>query len=516
MPRDTSIQSVLVIGSGPIVIGQACEFDYSGTQAIKVLKKEGLRVSLVNSNPATIMTDPAMADRFDAMRFSGPIGTLLAEEQDRVIASFLGPLAGRTVLDVGTGTGRAAIGLARRGARVTGLDASAEMLRVARARAAEAGVDAAFEVGDAHQLAYGDRAFHCAVSLRVLMHTPDWRRCLAELCRVAGDRVVFDYPSAVSAAALQAGWRWALAAAGRTSFRLPFYPMLHDAVHIPPPYCLRCSYGLTFPECRLRCALALDETIQNIGPSAVSAFIGETVSGATLAVYPPPPGYWPLVRQICDRHGVLLILDEVMCGMGRTGRWFAAEHYDVVPDIMTLGKGLSGGTMALSAVATSTAHMETIRGHAGGFAHGGTFSHNAVACAAGLAAVGILERERLVERAAALGENLGGKLASRFGASPWVADIRGLGMMWGLEIVKERATLQPFARSEKVTEKIWKALFEEGVIVYKSVAMAGTDGDGLVVAPPFVITEEQIDLVVEKLAFAIEKTLSAFSRDSTP
>jgi hypothetical protein len=308
----------------------------------------------------------------------------------------------------------------------------------------------------------------------------------------------------------------ALAAAGRTSFRLPFYPMLHDAVHIPPPYCLRCSYGLTFPECRLRCALALDETIQNIGPSAVSAFIGETVSGATLAVYPPPPGYWPLVRQICDRHGVLLILDEVMCGMGRTGRWFAAEHYDVVPDIMTLGKGLSGGTMALSAVATSTAHMETIRGHAGGFAHGGTFSHNAVACAAGLAAVGILERERLVERAAALGENLGGKLASRFGASPWVADIRGLGMMWGLEIVKERATLQPFARSEKVTEKIWKALFEEGVIVYKSVAMAGTDGDGLVVAPPFVITEEQIDLVVEKLAFAIEKTLSAFSRDSTP
>lgn len=163
-----------------------------------------------------LYADPAMADRFDAMRFSGPIGTLLAEAQDRVVASFLGPVDGRTVLDVGTGTGRAALGLARRGARVTGLDASAEMLRVAKARAADAGVDAAFEVGDAHHLAYPDRAFHCAVSLRVLMHTPDWRQCLSELCRVSDDRVVFDYPAARSAAALQAWGRRLAAAAGRS------------------------------------------------------------------------------------------------------------------------------------------------------------------------------------------------------------------------------------------------------------------------------------------------------------
>ena len=162
-----------------------------------------------------LYADPAMADRFDAMRFSGPIGTLLAESQDRVIASFLGPLEGRAVLDVGTGTGRAAIGLARRGARVTGVDASAEMLRVAESRAAEAGIDAAFQVGDAHQLAFANRAFHAAVSLRVLMHTPDWRQCLSELCRVADERVVFDYPAAFSAAALQAFGRRLAAAAGR-------------------------------------------------------------------------------------------------------------------------------------------------------------------------------------------------------------------------------------------------------------------------------------------------------------
>ena len=159
--------------------------------------------------------DPAMAERFDAMRFSGPIGTLLAESQDAVIAEFLGPLQGRTVLDVGTGTGRAAIGLARRGARVTGVDASPEMLRVARARAAEAGLEAVFDVGDAHRLAFPDRAFDAAVSLRVLMHTPDWRQCLSELCRVAGERVVFDYPAALSAAALQALARRLAASLGR-------------------------------------------------------------------------------------------------------------------------------------------------------------------------------------------------------------------------------------------------------------------------------------------------------------
>jgi SAM-dependent methyltransferase len=162
-----------------------------------------------------LYAERSMADRFDAMRFSGPIGTLLAESQEGVITSFLGPIDGRTIVDVGTGTGRAAIGLARRGARVTGVDASPEMLRVARDRAAAERLDVTFDVGDAHRLLYKDRAFECAVSLRVLMHTPDWRQCLAELCRVADDRVVFDYPAALSAAALQAGWRRVLAALGR-------------------------------------------------------------------------------------------------------------------------------------------------------------------------------------------------------------------------------------------------------------------------------------------------------------
>jgi SAM-dependent methyltransferase len=162
----------------------------------------------------SVYADPAMAEAFDALRFSGPIGRLIAEEQEEVIARFLTPVAGRSVLDVGTGTGRAAIALASRGASVTGVDASAEMLAVAERRAAAAGVAVTFAGGDAHGLAFGDRAFDAVICLRVLMHAPGWHASLAELCRVARTRVVFDYPALMSAAALQAAYRRAAYALG--------------------------------------------------------------------------------------------------------------------------------------------------------------------------------------------------------------------------------------------------------------------------------------------------------------
>ena len=158
--------------------------------------------------------DAAMAERFEGMRFSGPIGRLIAETQERVIAGFLEPLAGRTVLDVGTGTGRGAIALARRGAVVTGVDASAEMLDVARRRAADAAVGVTFSREDAHRLPFDDRAFDAVICLRVLMHTPDWRQSLSEMCRVARERVVFDYPAMVSAALLESVARRVAHAAG--------------------------------------------------------------------------------------------------------------------------------------------------------------------------------------------------------------------------------------------------------------------------------------------------------------
>jgi len=303
----------------------------------------------------------------------------------------------------------------------------------------------------------------------------------------------------------------ALAAAGRTYFRTPYYPMLRDAVHIPAPYCLRCSYGLTYPSCNLRCALSLDEIIQNVGPDVVSAFLGETICGASLACYVPPPGYWKLIREICDQHRVLLILDEVMCGMGRTGRWFGTEHYNVVPDLLTLGKGLAGGTQPLSAVAVSSEHRDTVKKNCGNFVHGGTFSHHSVACAAGLATIQIMEKEGLVERSRNLGEVIGQTLRSYLEDVPHVGDIRGIGMMWGVEFVQHRQSLTPFPRSKKVAERLWDNLFQKGIITYKCVGLAGTDGDALMVAPPFVIQEDDIEMVAQNLRQAIEETLGGAS-----
>lgn len=298
----------------------------------------------------------------------------------------------------------------------------------------------------------------------------------------------------------------ALAATGRTTFRTPFVPFLADAVHIPPPYCLRCSYGLAYPGCNLRCALALEETIQNLGPDTVSAFLAETVSGATIAAVPPPPGYFKLVREICDRYHVLLILDEVLCGFGRTGRWFACEHFDVTPDIVTMGKGLAGGSIALSAVGVLGRHFEAIRRGSGTFVHGGTFSHHSVAAAAGLAVIRIMERENLVARVASMGPALGGRLRERLAGHRHVADIRGIGFLWGVEFVKEKSSLTPFPRNEKFVERLWQNLFQRGFVVYPTTGLAGVDGDAVVIGPPYIIQDNELDAVVDALAEALDET----------
>jgi len=296
----------------------------------------------------------------------------------------------------------------------------------------------------------------------------------------------------------------ALAASGRTYFREPFTPLLADAVHIPPPYCLRCSYGLTFPECGLRCALALEETILNLGAETVSAFIAEPVSGATLAVYPPPPGYLKLIREICDRYGVILIFDEVMTGMGRTGRWFASEHWKVVPDLMTLGKGLSSGALPLSAVAVKPEHLEIIARGSGNFVHGGTFSHHPVAAAAARAVVKIIERENLVERSEEMGNYLGERLKERLSSLPCVLDVRGIGLMWGVELGQDKTLLTPFPRKQRLAERLREALFRTGVLLYPAMGMAGKDGDGIIFGPPFIVERSQIDLAIDALEKALE------------
>jgi adenosylmethionine-8-amino-7-oxononanoate aminotransferase len=301
----------------------------------------------------------------------------------------------------------------------------------------------------------------------------------------------------------------ALAVTGRTTFRQPFAPMLPEGHHIAPPYCYRCSFGLAYPACDLRCADALEEKILDLGPATVSAFVAETVSGATIACVVPPPGYFERIRRICDRYGVLLILDEVFCGLGRTGHWFAAEHFDVVPDLVTLGKGLSGGVAALSAVGVQGRHFEAIRGGSGGFVHGGTYSHHQVACAAANAVLDIFEAEDLVARVAQNGPRLGRMLAERLGDHPRVGEIRGLGFMWGIEFVADRQTRRPFARGDQVTERLFERLYDDGVLLYKATGLAGSDGDALVAGPPFVATQVELERIADTLAGAVARVLPA-------
>lgn len=300
----------------------------------------------------------------------------------------------------------------------------------------------------------------------------------------------------------------ALSAMGRTAFRVPFAPLLNKVEHIAPPYCFRCSFGLNYPGCHCRCAHALEEMIQNLGPETVSAFLAETVSGATLAAASPPAEYFSIIREICNRYDVLLILDEVMCGLGRTGQWFASEHFNVVPDIVTLGKGLGGGAVALSAVGVQARHFDAICHGTGSFTHGGTFTHHGPAASAGLAVVRILEREKLVDHVARYGKILGQKLVDRLSEHPNVGDIRGIGFLWGVELVQDKESLKPFPRGEKITERLWETIFQKGVVVYSSTGLAGIDGDALLIGPPFVIEENEMDIVVDVVAQALSSVLS--------
>ncbi len=299
----------------------------------------------------------------------------------------------------------------------------------------------------------------------------------------------------------------ALSAMGRTAFREPYTPLLNQVEHIAPPYCLRCSFGLSYPSCDCRCAYALEETIQNLGPETVSAFMAETVSGGTLAAAPPPPTYFKIIREICDHYNVLLILDEVMCGLGRTGRWFASEHFNITPDMAILGKSLGGGAVALSAVGVQGRHFEAISQGRGAFIHGGTFTHHGPAAAAGLAVFRILEREKLVDRVARFGKILGDKLIDRLADHKHVGNIRGLGFLWGVELVQDKKNLKPFPRSERIAERLWETAFQKGVLIYSSTGLAGIDGDALLIGPSFIIEEKEMDTVVEVVAEAIANVL---------
>jgi hypothetical protein len=298
-----------------------------------------------------------------------------------------------------------------------------------------------------------------------------------------------------------------LAVSGKPAMRNLYAPLFLDMPHIEPPYCYRCPFDAHPDDCDLPCARQLESEILRQGPERVAAFIGEPVGGATLGAIVPPDGYWPLIGEICERYGVLLIADEVLTGFGRTGAWFAMEPTGVQPDVMAMAKGAAGGYVPFSIVAVRGGDVETVRHAHGDVNHGGTFSHHAVGAAAALATLDHLEEQDLVARAARMGRWLGAQLRASLEELPNVGDVRGTGMMWAVEFVADRATKAPYPPEAHFADRVCTACREQGVLFYPGHGSAdGVRGDHLMVAPPYVVTEAQLEVIVTTLAEAVRQT----------
>lgn len=294
----------------------------------------------------------------------------------------------------------------------------------------------------------------------------------------------------------------ALDASGKEPLRKPYTPWLGRFLHAPPAYEYRCESPQHPDGCGVWHAGELERMIAQAAPGSVAAFIAEPVGGATLGAAVPPADYWPAVVEACRRHGVLVIADEVMTGFGRTGRWFGVDHWGVRPDILTAGKGTTGGYVPFGFAAASGEVFETVA--AGGFVHGFTWSHDALGAAVGRAVLRRLAGGGLIERSAKLGSRLRDELASALADTPTVGDVRGVGLMIGIELVRDRETKEPFAREEQVAERILAAARDSGLLLYSSTGhVDGRNGDLVVLGPPFVLSGSDAALLLERTVGAV-------------
>jgi len=300
----------------------------------------------------------------------------------------------------------------------------------------------------------------------------------------------------------------ALSASAREAYKAMFRPWLVDVHRIPASYPYRCECGGHSATCPVCSGSVLEEAITRLGAENVAAFIAEPVGGSSTGGSTPRPEYFRRIREICDRHDVLLIADEVLVGVGRTGTWWAIEPYGVAPDIMTLGKGISGGYAALSAIAAPERIVDALAQGSGAFMHAQTFSHHPVACAAGLATMRYLKSHKLVERCAQMGRVLHERLAP-LAQLTHVGDVRGRGLLAGIEFVEDKGTRAPFPRAARFAESFADAALDAGLTVWPNVGHAdGTNGDLAMVAPPFIITDEEIGEIAGRFTQALNATLS--------
>lgn len=301
----------------------------------------------------------------------------------------------------------------------------------------------------------------------------------------------------------------ALATGGNEWRRAQFRPLLIETHHIDPCFAYRFQEaGETDQDYAARAAQALEDKIIELGPETVMAFVAETVVGATAGAVPPVADYLRRIRQICDRHGVLLILDEVMCGMGRTGTLHACEQDGVAPDLMTIAKGLGGGYQPIGAVLLSRKIFDAFSNGSGLFQHGHTYLCHPMACAAALAVQEVIARDKLLDNVKVMGAHLARRLGERFGNHPNVGDVRGRGLFMGVELVEDRSTKQPFDPKRKLHARIKKAAMANGLLVYPmGGTIDGASGDHVLLAPPFICDLAAIDAIVERLDDAIGEAL---------
>jgi adenosylmethionine-8-amino-7-oxononanoate aminotransferase len=306
----------------------------------------------------------------------------------------------------------------------------------------------------------------------------------------------------------------ALAVGGNAWRRRQFEPLLTEVAHVSPCYAYRGrAAGESEAAYGARLAAELEATVQELGPETVIGFVAEPVVGATMGAVPAVPGYFEAVRAVCDRHGMLLILDEVMCGMGRTGTLFACEQEGVGPDLVTVAKGLGAGYQPIGATLVARPVFEAIRDGSGFFQHGHTYMGHPLACAAALAVQQTIAEEQLLGRVRQQGARLRELLAARFGDDPNVGEIRGRGLFQGLEFVADRASKRPFAPEHRLHARIKAEAMARGLLCYPmGGTIDGRSGDHLLLAPPYIVSDGELEDIVERLAQAIAAALGAVGR----
>ena len=297
----------------------------------------------------------------------------------------------------------------------------------------------------------------------------------------------------------------AMTVSGNVARRAPYQPLLAEWGHIAPCFCYHCPFNKNFPDCAVACANDLDNFVDTNDAASVAAFIFEPVVGATLGAAVPPEGYAQRIAEICRKHGILLIADEIMSGMGRTGKPFAIQHWNVEPDIILVGKGIASGYAPLGAVLISARVVEAFERGSGAFQHGFTYQAHPVTTAAGNAVLDYIESHSLFERVQPAAEILRAAL-SPLASHPQVGEIRGLGLLLAIEFVRNKSTREPFPKEQNIAERIRQAALDQNVLTYPTQGCVdGTNGDHILLAPPFILSQPECAQVTNSLRSALQK-----------